>query len=315
MHSAPAVGAGPHLPVMVEEVLTQLVTTSSGLYVDGTLGGGGHASALLARLAIGGRVLGVDLDPGALDTARRTLAGAGDRISLRQGSFTQLPAFLEELGVTTCQGLLLDLGLSTLTLESSGRGFSFQLEEPLDMRFDPSQGEPLAQVLLRLSRSQLADIIYRYGEERRSRAIARAIRGAAEAGRMLTSGDLAAAVRSVVKGPQATKTLARVFQALRIYINGELDNLQAVLDSLPQILEAGRRVVIISYHSLEDRLVKHFFIRESKACLCPPQLPSCQCNHQATLKVVTRKPITPTAQERAFNPRSRSAKLRVAQRL
>ncbi|MCH8024448.1 MAG: 16S rRNA (cytosine(1402)-N(4))-methyltransferase RsmH [Candidatus Marinimicrobia bacterium] len=315
MHSAPAVGAGPHLPVMVEEVLAQLVTTSSGLYVDGTLGGGGHASALLARLASGGRVLGVDLDPGALDTARRTLAGAGDRISLRQGSFTQLPAFLEELGMTTCQGLLLDLGLSTLTLESSGRGFSFQLEEPLDMRFDPSQGEPLAQVLLRLSRSQLADIIYRYGEERRSRAIARAIRGAAEAGRMLTSGDLAATVRSVVKGPQATKTLARVFQALRIYINGELDNLQAVLDSLPQILEAGRRVVIISYHSLEDRLVKHFFIRESKACLCPPQLPSCQCNHQATLKVVSRKPITPSAKEQAFNPRSRSAKLRVAQRL
>lgn len=315
MHSAPAVGAGPHLPVMVEEVLTQLVTTSSGLYVDGTLGGGGHASALLARLASGGRVLGVDLDPGALDTARRTLAGAGDRISLRQGSFTQLPAFLEELGVTTCQGLLLDLGLSTLTLESSGRGFSFQLEEPLDMRFDPRQGQPLSQVLLRLSRSQLADIIYRYGEERRSRAVARAIRGAAEAGRMLTSGDLAATVRSVVKGPQATKTLARVFQALRIYINGELDNLQAVLESLPQILEAGRRVVIISYHSLEDRLVKHFFIRESKACLCPPQLPSCQCNHQATLKVVTRKPITPAAQERAFNPRSRSAKLRVAQRL
>ncbi len=315
MHSAPAVGAGPHLPVMVEEVLTQLVTTSSGLYVDGTLGGGGHASALLDRLASGGRVLGVDLDPGALDAARRILAGAGDRISLRQGSFTQLPAFLEELGVTTCQGLLLDLGLSTLTLQSSGRGFSFQLEEPLDMRFDPSQGEPLSRVLLRLSRSQLADIIYRYGEERRSRAIARAIRGAAEAGRMLTSGDLAATVRSVVKGPQATKTLARVFQALRIYINVELDNLQAVLDSLPQILEAGRRVVIISYHSLEDRLVKHFFIRESKACLCPPQLPSCQCNHQATLKVVSRKPITPSAKEQAFNPRSRSAKLRVAQRL
>ena len=315
MHSDPAVGAGPHLPVMVEEVLTQLVTTSSGLYVDGTVGGGGHASALLARLASGGRVLGVDLDPGALDTARRTLAGAGDRISLRQGSFTQLPAFLEELGVTTCQGLLLDLGLSTLALESSGRGFSFQLEEPLDMRFDPRQGQPLSQVLLRLSRSQLADIIYRYGEERRSRAVARAIRGAAEAGRMLTSADLAATVRSVVKGPQATKTLARVFQALRIYINGELDNLQAVLDSLPQILESGRRVVIISYHSLEDRLVKHFFIRESKACLCPPQLPSCQCNHQATLKVVSRKPITPSAKEQAFNPRSRSAKLRVAQRL
>ena len=119
MHSAPAVGAGPHLPVMVEEVLAQLVTTSSGLYVDGTLGGGGHALALLARLAFGGRVLGVDLDPGALDTARRSLAGAGDRISLRQGSFTQLPAFLDELGMTTCQGLLLDLGLSTLTLQSS----------------------------------------------------------------------------------------------------------------------------------------------------------------------------------------------------
>ncbi len=314
MNSGPALGAGPHLPVMVAEVLTQLVTTPSGLYVDGTLGGGGHASALLTRLAPDGRVLGVDLDPGALAAARRILSGAGERISLRQGSFTQLPVFLEELGVTTCQGLLLDLGISTLTLESSGRGFSFLREEPLDMRFDPDRGRPLSQVLLRLSQSQLADIIYRYGEERRSRAIARAIFGAAEAGRLATSGDLAATVRSVVKG-QATKTLARVFQALRIYINGELDNLQAALESLPQLLEAGRRVAIISYHSLEDRLVKHFFIRESKACLCPPQIPSCQCNHQATLKVISPKPITPTAQERAFNPRSRSAKLRVAERL
>ncbi len=314
MNSGPALGAGPHLPVMVAEVLTQLVTTPTGLYVDGTLGGGGHASALLSRLAMDGRVLGVDLDPGALDAARRTLAGAGERISLRQGSFTQVPAFLEELGVNTCQGVLLDLGISTLTLESSGRGFSFQREEPLDMRFDPDHGRPLSQVLPRLSQSQLAGIIYRYGEERRSRALARAIHGAAEAGRLVTSGDLAAAVRSVVKG-QPVKTLARVFQALRIYINGELDNLQAALESLPQILEAGRRVAVISYHSLEDRLVKHFFIRESKACLCPPQIPSCQCNHQATLKVVSRKPITPSAEEQAFNPRSRSAKLRVAERL
>ncbi len=314
MNSGPALGAGPHLPVMVAEVLTQLVTTPTGLYVDGTLGGGGHASALLSRLTMDGRVLGVDLDPGALDAARRTLAGAGERISLRQGSFTQVPAFLEELGVTTCQGVLLDLGISTLTLESSGRGFSFQREEPLDMRFDPDHGRPLSQVLPRLSQSQLAGIIYRYGEERRSRALARAIHGAAEAGRLVTSGDLAAAVRSVVKG-QPVKTLARVFQALRIYINGELDNLQAALESLPQILEAGRRVAVISYHSLEDRLVKHFFIRESKACLCPPQIPSCQCNHQATLKVVSRKPITPSAEEQAFNPRSRSAKLRVAERL
>ncbi len=313
MNSGP-VPAGPHLPVMVAEVLTHLVTTPSGLYVDGTLGGGGHASALLSRLAVDGRVLGVDLDPGALDAARRTLAGAGERISLRQGSFTQLPAFLEELGVTTCQGVLLDLGLSTLTLESSGRGFSFQRQEPLDMRFDPDQGRPLSQVLPQLSQSQLADIIYRYGEERRSRALARAIHGTVQAGRLATSGDLAATVRSVATG-QPAKTLARVFQALRIYINGELDNLQAALESLPQILEAGRRVVVISYHSLEDRLVKHFFIRESKACLCPPQLPSCQCNHQATLKVISRKPITPSAQEQAFNPRSRSAKLRVAERL
>jgi 16S rRNA (cytosine1402-N4)-methyltransferase len=299
---------------MVAEVLTQLVTTPTGLYVDGTLGGGGHASALLSRLAMDGRVLGVDLDPGALDAARRTLAGAGERISLRQGSFTQVPAFLEELGVTTCQGVLLDLGISTLTLESSGRGFSFQREEPLDMRFDPDHGRPLSQVLPRLSQSQLAGIIYRYGEERRSRALARAIHGAAEAGRLVTSGDLAAAVRSVVKG-QPVKTLARVFQALRIYINGELDNLQAALESLPQILEAGRRVAVISYHSLEDRLVKHFFIRESKACLCPPELPSCQCNHKATLKVISPKPITPSAKEQAFNPRSRSAKLRLAERL
>ncbi|MEE9466115.1 MAG: 16S rRNA (cytosine(1402)-N(4))-methyltransferase RsmH, partial [Candidatus Neomarinimicrobiota bacterium] len=261
-----------------------------------------------------GRVLGVDLDPHALASARVCLAGEDRRITVRQGSFAHLTKMLKELEVTACQGVLLDLGISSLTLEESGRGFSFQRNEPLDMRFDPDSGRPLSQILPQLGLQPLAEIIQRYGEERRNRAIARAIHSAAAAGRMTTSGDLARAVRSVVKGPHVTKSLARVFQAFRIHINDELTTLQTALESLPHLLATGGRAVIISFHSLEDRMVKHFFLRESKACLCPPKQPTCQCNHQATLKVMTRKPIIPSPDERALNPRSRTAKLRVAER-
>ena len=306
--------AGQHTPVLVPEVLSALVTDPAGLYLDGTLGTGGHASALLARLGPEGRVLGVDLDPQALARARERLAGESQRITIRQGSFAHLAEMLEELEVTACQGVLLDLGISSLTLEKSGRGFSFQRDEPLDMRFDPHSGRPLSSVLPQLGFQPLDEIIQRYGEERRHRAVAQAIHSAAAAGRMTTSGDLAQAVRSVIKGPQVTKSLARVFQAFRIYINDELTTIQTALESLPRLLAVGGRAAIISFHSLEDRMVKHFFLRESKACLCPPKLPTCQCNHQATLKVMTRKPIIPTPDEQALNPRSRTAKLRVAER-
>lgn len=303
-----------HVPVMVDEVLDGLITTSGGLYVDGTLGAGGHAAAILSRLSPEGRVLGIDLDAQVLARARERLAGESSRMIFRQGSYDQVPQFLKELHMECCQGLLLDLGISSFSLEGSGRGFSFQTDEPLDMRFDPSRGRPLHQVLPTLNSGALADILFNFGEERRSRAIAAAIHATA-AEQLSTSGALARVVRSVVKGPQATKTLARVFQALRIFINDELRTLKKALEQLGTVVESGRRVAIISFHSLEDRIVKQFFARESRDCICPPEIVTCQCGHRATFKVLTRRPIVPGPDEQARNSRSRSAKLRILERL
>ncbi len=304
-----------HTPVMVEEVLQWLVTLPEGLYVDGTIDGGGHTAALLAQLAPEGRVLGLDLDPAILEQARERLAPESARVVLRQGSYAQLPVFLEELQVSTCQGLLLDLGMSSYSLEGSGRGFSFQVDEPLDMRFDPTHGRPLYQVLQHLSLQTLTEILSRYGEERQTRTLAGAIYQQATAGRLNSSGELAQTIREAARGPLVTKTLARVFQALRIYLNDELGALQTVLERLGGMLAPGCRAVIIAYHSLEDRLVKQFFARESRDCICYPHLPQCVCGHTATFRVLTRKPLTPIPEERAQNPRSRSARLRALERL
>ena len=303
-----------HVPVLVDEVLDGLITTADGLYVDGTLGTGGHAAAILSRLSPKGQVLGIDLDAQVLARARERLAGESSRMIFRHGSYDQLPQFLKDLNMDRCQGLILDLGISSFSLEGSGRGFSFQTDEPLDMRFDTSRGQPLHQVLPSLNAGALADILFSFGEDRRSRAIAAAIHAASDE-QLTTSGALARAVRSVVKGPQATKSLARVFQALRIFINDELQTLKNVLDQLATVVESGRRIAIISFHSLEDRIVKQFFARESKDCICPPEIITCQCGHRAAFKVLTRRPIVPGPDEQARNPRSRSAKLRVLERL
>jgi len=304
-----------HTPVMVDEVLDWLVTAPDGWYVDGTVGTGGHIAAILSRLSPEGRVLGVDLDAGSLAVARDHLAADLSRVVLRQGSYAQAALFLQELAVRECQGVLLDLGLSSFNLEASGRGFSFQSDEPLDIRFGPAHGRPLHQVLLHLRPETMADILARYGEERQARAIARAIHNEAAAGRLTTSGALAETVRTVAKGPLADRSLARVFQALRIFINDELNVLKTALERLNGMLESGRRVVIISYHSLEDRLVKRFLARQSKDCHYPVHLPQCSCGHTASYKVLTRKHVTPSSEEIALNPRSRSAKLRAAERL
>jgi len=304
-----------HIPVLVDQVLDWLITVPSGWYVDGTTGTGGHTAAIISRLLPDGRVLGIDLDPESLAIAREQLASDLSRITLRQGSYTQIPLFLEELSINTCQGILLDLGLSSYCLQSSGRGFSFQSDEPLDMRYDTSNGRPLYEVLPQLTPATLASILSRYGEERRADAVASAIHHEAVAGRLTTSGALADTVKDTVRGPMKIKSLARVFQALRIFINDELNSLETALELLSNILESGRRMVIISYHSLEDRLVKRFLAREAKDCLCPPYFPKCVCSHTASLKVLTNKPVIPTPEEIALNPRSRSAKLRVGERL
>ncbi|MFC1535525.1 16S rRNA (cytosine(1402)-N(4))-methyltransferase RsmH [Candidatus Neomarinimicrobiota bacterium] len=304
-----------HVPVMVDEVLDLLITSRSGLYIDGTIGMGGHTAGLLTRLGPNGRVLGIDLDPGILSFTKERLFADGNQVILRHGSFAQMPLFLQELGIIQCQGILLDLGLSSYDLESSGRGFSFQSDESLDMRFDPEHGQPLFHVLPHLSLDALENIIAKYGEERHARTIAKAIFLEARSNGIESSAHLADTVRKTIRGPLVTKCLARVFQAFRIFINDELNSLQTALERISTLLETGRRAVVISYHSLEDRLVKHFFLRESKECICPPHLPQCICGHTALFKILTPKPIVPTVEEQISNPRCRSAKLRAVERL
>jgi 16S rRNA (cytosine1402-N4)-methyltransferase len=261
-----------------------------GRYIDATVGAGGHASGILERAAPGGRLLGLDADPAAVALARRRLAAYGERVVVLHRNFTALAAVAEEHGFAAVDGVLIDLGLSSMQLEDGGRGFSFRLDGPLDMRFDPTQGVTAAEIINNLTENELADLIYRYGEERRSRPIARAI----VARRPLhTTAELAAIVQEVLPRRGPIHPATRTFQALRIATNDEL----------------------ISFHSLEDRIVKLFFRRESSDCICPPETPVCICGHRATLRIVTRKPIRPTAEEKAANPRARSAKLRAAQRL
>lgn len=304
-----------HLPIMVNEVLDLLITSRSGLYVDGTIGLGGHTAKLLTRLDPHGKVLGIDLDPDILSFARERLQTDSNRVILRNGSFAQMPLFLRELGFVQCQGILLDLGLSSYDLENSSRGFSFQSDESLDMRFDPEHGQPLYQVLPHLSLDTLENIIARYGEERHARTIAEAIFHEVRVNGIKTSAHFADTIRRTIRGPLAAKSLARVFQAFRIFINDELNTLQTALQRMSTLLDTGGRAVIISYHSLEDRLVKQFFLRDSKECICPPHLPQCICGHIASFKILTPKPIVPTIDEQQINPRCRSAKLRAVERL
>ncbi len=313
---APATGpAALHIPVMVEEVVDRLITDPDGLYVDGTAGMGGHTRALAGRLSPRGQVLGLELDPQAFALLDPADEAYGGRAVFRQGSYADMARHLKELGVTHCQGILLDLGLSSYTLEHTGRGFSYRSDEPLDMRFDPGSRRPLAEVLPGLSAAAIADILYQYGEERRSRAIAAAIHRAVNADTVATSGALADVVRTVVKGPHATKSLSRVFQAFRIFINDELETLKTFMVRLPGLLNIGGRAAIIAFHSLEDRIVKQFIAAESRDCICPPERPICDCGHKATVKPVHRKPLVPSAEERDRNPRSRSAKLRIMERI
>ena len=307
--------ASLHMPVMAGRVVAGLVTDPDALYIDGTLGMGGHTRALLAALSPKGSIVGFELDTAAyaqVDPLRREL---GSRVTFVRGSYAGLPRYLRELHVSQVQGILLDLGLSSFTLEKSGRGFTFRRDEPLDMRFDASRDAPLAERLTIWPQEKITEILQLYGEVRRARGIGAAIAGRARTGAMRTTFDLVEAVGESAKGPEKSKTLARVFQAFRIEINDELRTLETFLGHLPALLVAGGRAAIISFHSLEDRIVKRFLARESVDCICPPKLPICECGHVASMVALNRKPLTPEAEELAANPRSRSAKLRIMERL
>ena len=302
-----------HIPVLFQAVLDGLQVRPGGQYIDATVGGGGHAGGLLAASSPDGRLLGLDRDPAAVEAASARLASYAGRVVLVHSSFTRLAEIACACDFVPADGVLFDLGLSSLQLTNPARGFAFMLDGPLDMRFDPTTGGPTAFDLVNeLSAEELATLLYRYGEERQARRIAEAIVAASP---LHTTRELAAVVERATGRRGRIHPATCTFQALRIAVNDELAALEAVLPQAVEVLAPGGRLAVISFHSLEDRLVKRFLRRESRDCLCPPESPVCTCDHRATLRVITRKPVRPTADEIAANPRSRSARLRVGQRL
>lgn len=299
--------------MLFQAVLSALAPQPGGRFIDATVGAGGHAAGLLAATTPGGRLLGLDRDPAALAVARQRLSAYGERVRLVQASFADLATIARTYEFAPVDGILFDLGLSSLQLADPKRGFSFQAEGPLDMRFDPTQDLTAADLVNNLSMNDLAELLYQYGEERESHRIARAI---VQARPIRSTRQLAEVVARAIGGRRGrTHPATRTFQALRIAVNDELGQLEAALPQAVALLRPGGRLAVITFHSLEDRIVKAFMRRESRDCICPPGLPVCVCGHTASLRLITRKPITPSAEKVQTNPRSRSAKLRVAERM
>ena len=310
---------GIHIPVLFHQVLDGLRVRPGGQYIDATVGGGGHAAGILAALSPDGRLLGLDRDPAAIETARARLAADAARVVLVHSAFDHLAQIARANRCVPTNGVLFDLGFSSLQLDNPERGFAFGTDGPLDMRFDPAGGGDTAADLVNyLSVEELTALLFRYGEEKQARRITKAIVAARP---LHTTKELASLVeRAVGRGHQRHRhrrihPATRTFQALRIAVNEELDILEAALPQAVEILAPGGRLAVISFHSLEDRLVKRFLRRESRDCVCPPEAPACMCDHRATLQLIVRKPIRPTADEVAANPRARSARLRVAERM
>ncbi len=304
-----------HVPVLYEETLRLLAPKPGGRYIDCTLGAGGHALGILERSGPDGRLLGIDADPEALTIARERLRQYESRVTFVGENFVDLARIAHREGLLPVDGILLDLGLSTMQLESLERGFSFRWDAPLDMRFGPGQGATAYDLVNGLSERELAELIYRYGEETRSRAVARAIVRARSREPIRTTFDLVKIIEQVVPGHRRIHPATRTFQALRIAVNRELDNLESALDQAVDLLALDGRIVAISYHSLEDRQVKQFMAMEARGCICLPEVLICTCGHRPRLRILTRKPITPSSEEIDRNPRSRSAKLRAAVRI
>jgi 16S rRNA (cytosine1402-N4)-methyltransferase len=302
-----------HLPVLVKEVVDNLVTENSRIIVDATVGTGGHAEAILSRRLV--KLIGMDRDPSALQITQNRLSRFKDRIGLVQLCFSQIEEYLSSLKIKEVSGFLFDLGLSSLQLDTPERGFSFQSDGFLDMRMDQSQSKNAFEVINHYPVSQLNQILFRYGQEKFSKKIARAIVHRRNKNPITTTFQLKEVVESVIYPPFRIKSLARVFQAIRIEVNDELDQLKKGLDQAVRLLMSGGRLCTISYHSLEHQLIKRKFKSESRGCICPPRLPVCACGAQATLRIITPRPLTPSPEEKRSNPRSRSARLWVAEKL
>jgi 16S rRNA (cytosine1402-N4)-methyltransferase len=309
-----------HLPVLVDEVMSTLAPAPGSLQIDATVGGGGHTERILEAIHPDGRLLGLDADGAAIARVDRRLRPRyGDRLVLRQANFREIGSVAPSAGFSAIDGCLFDLGLSSFQLADTERGFGIRAGGPLDMRFDTSRGVAAAELLATLDATELTALFRRYGEEPQAGRIARAIVEARKTTPVTTAEELAALVERVAPGaPRGRRRIhpaTRVFQALRIAVNEELDALQEALAAAVELLRPGGRLVVLSYHSLEDRIVKRFFQAERRGCICPPELPVCVCGRNPRLRLVTRRSVTPSPAEVATNPRARSARLRAAERL
>ncbi len=304
-----------HIPVLLDETMHWLRPRPGGVYVDATLGGGGHAEAILERILPGGRLIGIDRDDAAIDAAARRLQRFGEAVVIVRDNFAAIKEVLARQDLQQVDGILFDLGASSMQFAEAERGFSFQESGPLDMRMDRRQSTTAADLVNRLPERDLADLIWRYGEERWSRRVARGIVAARP---LETTEELAGLVaRSIPRRawPRGLHPATRSFQALRIAVNDELLNLEKALPNAAEVLREAGRLCAITFHSLEDRTIKHTFLRLSRGCTCPPGTSACTCGGQRWLRVLTKKPVTPSPEEIERNPRARSAKLRAAERI
>ena len=301
-----------HVPVMLETVLQMLGPRAGGVYLDATVGLGGHAEAILAHS--GTRVVGLDVDPAALDRTRVRLAPFGSRATIVEAPYGRLEAVLANLQLERLAGALFDLGVSSLQLDTPERGFSFRHDAPLDMRFAPA-GPTAAQWLAEVTEEDLVRVLRELGDEPRARRVARALVRARDREPLVTTGQVRRIVAAALGHPHGRIDPAtRTFQAIRMATNRELEHLAAALEAAARRLEPGARLVVIAFHSLEDRISKHTLRRLSGRCVCPPATSACSCRPELLLELVTRRPLQPTDEEVAVNPRARSARLRVAQR-
>ena len=307
-----------HDPVLLREAVEHLDVRSGLVYVDATAGEGGHSLALLQASAPSGRVLGIDKDPLSLARAKKRLKPFGDRFTPVAGNYADIYSIAQNSKLFSANGVLIDLGLSSWQLELSGAGFSFQRDEPLDMRFERSGSTPTASNLINsASEEELTRILFDFGEEPKSRSIAKSIIQSRSKYPINTTGQLLSLLNAIPGLGRGRKShpATRTFQALRIAVNDELSNLRAGIIGSISLLESDGRLAIISYHSLEDRLVKQTFLRESTDCICDKTIPLCVCNHKAIIRIVNRRIITPTSTEVQSNPRSRSARMRVIEKI
>jgi 16S rRNA (cytosine1402-N4)-methyltransferase len=311
-----------HIPVLLKEAIDGLALHPGGVAIDGTLGGAGHTAAILQATAPDGRLLGIDQDPAALERAAERLAEFGGRFVARRGSFRNMATLAADSGFTAVDAILLDIGISSFQLDEPERGFSFQADGPLDMRMDPQAPLTAAEIVNEWPQEEIADLIYKYAEEGRSRRVARDIVAARP---LRTTMQLAEVVARSLGGHRGQRVhpATQVFQALRIAVNDELAALEEALPQAVALLAPGGRLAVISFHSLEDRIVKQFMQREARDCICdtlPGYVRSrapqpCRCGHKATVRIITRKPVQASETEVKENPRSRSARLRIAERL